>query len=136
MISKKIFFHAPTKRNNKSFRYAMPKIQITNKYGSVKVGEGNRSILGALNSDSLTTRKPADIKKVLSYCLSTVPSSICNSDGILGRTTKSKLKDILLQDLKDHIKKGPQSLQEKTVVNMFALINTIFNKSSTYAEFT
>ena len=113
----------------------MPKIQITNKYGSVKVGEGNRSILGALNSDSLT-RKPVDIKKVLSHCLSTVPSSICNSDGILGRTTKSKLKDILLQDLKDHIKKGPQSLQEKTVVNVFALINTIFSNSSTYAEFT
>ena len=114
----------------------MPKIQITNKYGSVKVGEGNRSILGALNSDSSTTRKPVDIKKVLSHCLSTVPSSICNSDGILGRTTKSKLKNILLQDLKDHIKKGPQSLQEKTVVNMFALINTIFSNSSTYAEFT
>ena len=49
---------------------------------------------------------------------------------------KSKQKDILLQDLKDHTHEGPQSLQEYAiVVDMIALINTILNKSSTYSEF-
>ena len=72
----------------------------------------------------------------MSYSLSLVPLSICNSNGSRRHTAKFKLKDSLLQDIEDHAKEGPKSRQEfAIVVNMIALINTILNKSSTYAEF-
>ena len=74
----------------------MRKIQITKTVGSVKVAEVNRNILGALNSYSLKTRKPFDFKRSLSYSLSAVRLSICNTDGTRRHTAKSKLKYILL----------------------------------------
>ena len=46
------------------------------------------------------------------------------------------MKDIILQELEDHTNEGPQPLQEyPIVVDMTALMTTILNKSSTYAEF-
>ena len=58
----------------------MPKIRVTKKDGSVKDVEVNRNILGALNSYSLKTGKTVDFKMTLSYCLSSLPSSIYNPD--------------------------------------------------------
>ena len=61
---------------------------------------------------------------------------MCNPNGSRQHTAKSKLKDILLQDLEDHTKEGPQSLLEYAIfVNRIALINTILNKSSAYVKF-
>ena len=61
---------------------------------------------------------------------------MCNADGSRRHIAKSKLKDILQQDLEDHTYEGPQSLQEyANIVDMIPLINTILNKSSTYSEF-
>ena len=46
------------------------------------------------------------------------------------------MKDILLPDLEDHTNEGVQSLQEYPIVlDIIALITTVLNKSSTYAEF-
>ena len=137
LISKEISFHATIKKDNyKFFRRVMRKIRITKRDGSVEVAEVNRNILRAFNSYSLKAGKPVDFKKALFFPLSSVPLSICNPDGSRRHTAKSKLKDILLQDLEDHAHEGPQSLQEYAiVVDMIALINTILKKSSTYSEF-
>ena len=119
--------YAPIK---KSFGYAIPKIQKTKKDGAVKFAEVKRKILEALNPSSVKTGKPVGAKKTLSFSLSLVPLSVCIPDGCRRHLAKSKLKDILLQDLEDHTNEGPQSLQEYAiVVNMVALINTILNKS-------
>ena len=97
----------------------MPKIRVTIKDGSVKDAEVNRSILGALNSYHLKTGKTVDFKMTLSYCLSSLPSSICNLD----RTRRLYQWRL-------------QSLQEYAIlVDMTALINTILSKSLTYAKF-
>ena len=56
----------------------MPKIRVTKKDGSAKDAEVNRNILVALNSYSLKTGKTVDFKMTLSYCLSSLPSSICS----------------------------------------------------------
>ena len=49
---------------------------------------------------------------------------------------KRKLRDISLEDLEGHTNEGSQSLQKyATVVDVTALMNTILNKSSTYAKF-
>ena len=46
------------------------------------------------------------------------------------------MKDVLLQDLEDHNNERLQSLQEYAIlVDIIALMNTILNKSSTYAKF-
>ena len=46
------------------------------------------------------------------------------------------MKDILLQDIEDHINEGLQSLQEYAIiVDIIALMDTILNKSLTYTEF-
>ena len=43
---------------------------------------------------------------------------------------------LIKKDLEDHTYEGPQSPQEYAiVVDIIALINTIFSKSSTYSEF-
>ena len=136
LIYKETLFHTSIKKNNyKSFPPVIPKIRITKKYGSAKVAKVNRNILRALNYYNLRIGKTVDFKKTLLYSLSAALLSICNPNGSRRHTGKSKLKYILLQDLEDHTKEGPQSLQEyAVVVNMIALINTILNKSSTYAE--
>ena len=84
----------------------MPKIRITKRDGSVKVTEGNRNILGALNSYSLSTGKPVDIKKHFCILFLQYLKSILNSDGSRGHTAKRKLKNISLQDLEDQEDQG------------------------------
>ena len=112
------------KHNYRSFRYVILKIQITKKVRGVKVKEVTRNILAA--SNSLNTGKHVYFKKALLYSYSPVP---CR------HIAKNKLKDILLQDLEDHINEGPQSLQEYAIViNMIALTISILNKSSSYAD--
>ena len=137
MISIEISCHPLTKKNNyKPFPLAIRKIRIIKKARKVKVAEVNRNILGALDYYSLKTGKPVDFKKTLSYSLSPLLLTICKLDGTRRQTTKCKLKDVLLQDLEDHNNERLQSLQEYAIlVDIIALMNTILNKSSTYAKF-
>ena len=77
-------------------------IRLYKKDGKDKVEELNRSILGILNSYILKTGKPADFKKVLPYALFPVHLSISNPDKCRRDTAKSKLNDILMQELENH----------------------------------
>ena len=97
----------------------MPKIRVTKKDGSVKDAEVNRNILGALNSYSLKTGKTVDFKMTLSYCLSSLPSSIYNPERTR-RLYQWRLK----------------SLQEYAIlVDMTAFINIILSKSLRFTKF-
>ena len=137
MISIEISCHPLTKKNNyKPFPLAIRKIRITKKDRKVKVAEVSRNILRALDYYSLKIGKPVYFKKTLPYSLSPLLLTICKLDGTRRQTTKCKLKDVLLQDLEDHNNEGLQSLQEYAIlVDIIALMNTILNKSSTYAKF-
>ena len=80
----------------------MRKIRLTKKDGNVKVEDVNRNILGILNSYILKTGKPVAFHKALPYALFSVHLSISNLNEWRRDTSKSKLNDILLQDLENH----------------------------------
>ena len=105
----------------------MRKIGMTKKDGCAKVEEVNRDILGISNSYSLKTGKPADFKKALPYALFSVHLVISSPDESLQHTAKSKLNDILLQDLENHTYEFSSDYA--------IVVNAILNKSSTYSEF-
>ena len=50
-------------------------------------------------STSYTTKKPVDIEKAMSHPLSSVPLSLCTSDGATCKTVKSKLCDASISEL-------------------------------------
>ena len=96
LISKEISFHAPI-----SF-YVVRNIRLNKKDGKVKVEELNRTISGILNSYIIKTGKPVDFKKTLLCALFLVHLSISNPDECRRDTAKTKLNDILMQDLENH----------------------------------
>ena len=103
-ISKEISFHASIKKSSYNLcRHVVPNIRIPKQDGSVRVAEVNRNILETLNSYSLKIGKSVDFKKELSYSFSPVPLNLCHPDGFRRHTRKCKLKDILIQDLEDHV---------------------------------
>ena len=104
----------------------MRKIGMTKKDGCAKNEEVNRDILEISNSYSLKTGKPADFKKALPYALFSVHLVISSPDESLQHTAKSKLNDILLQDLENHTYEFSSDYA--------IVVNTILNKSSTYSE--
>ena len=137
LILKEVPFHDAIKKNGyKTFRNIFCKTQVKKKDGNLKVAEVNRNILGTLNSYSIKTGRAVDFEKALSYPLSPVPLSISNPDGSRRSTAKSKLKDILLQFRETTVNEEPDLSQDSAIlVDMIALINTINETASTYAEF-
>lgn len=73
----------------------MHKIWISRNDESGNVAEVNKNILGALNSGSLSTGKPVDFKRALSYSLSLNLLSIYNLHGSLWYTTIKQIKRYL-----------------------------------------
>ena len=128
-ISKEVSLHAAIKKNYQSFAFVMPNISITKKDENVKDAEGNKNILQALSSYSLSTGKPVDIRH---RCIPFLQYLELYSTP-MGDTAKSKLKDVLRQEPEDKSKKA---LEQCTIVNVIVLINAILKKLSAYAEFT
>jgi hypothetical protein len=90
---KEIHFHDPIKRNTvKGFNYVPSKKKAQIK----KNVEVNRDILARLIYLSNSSGRIIDFEKVLTYPLSNVPLSLCNPNGAMRKTNKSKLSQLLL----------------------------------------
>ena len=111
LISKEISYHAPIKKNNyKSFPHVMRKIRITKKDASVKVAEVNRNILGALNSYKLKDRETSRFQKGIVVFSFSITFKHLQRRRKSSTYSEEHIKNILLQDLEDHINEGLQSL--------------------------
>ena len=88
ILSDEVSFHSPIKRNKLlNFKTCYKQATKSNK----KSVEVNRDILSMLLSLTVRKQKVIDFQAALSYPLSQVPLSLCNSDGSMRKTVKSKL---------------------------------------------
>ena len=120
-----------------SFWKISAKCTIKSNDGKTKTAEVNWSILSALNSYSIKSAVALDFRQLLHYPLCLVPLSIFNGDGSRRRTSKSKLKEVLLIGVGSLDKSVLASFPEDVLlVDLIALINTkVFELPSTYEEF-
>ncbi|MEM7298253.1 MAG: hypothetical protein AAF391_08310 [Bacteroidota bacterium] len=98
ILTDEVLFHSPIKRNKllnfqtNSFKQSKAKNKST---------EVNRDILSMLLSLSVRKQKVIDFQTALSYPLSQVPLSLCNADGSMRKTVKSKLVQCILSRAND-----------------------------------
>jgi hypothetical protein len=130
-----LFHQSIAKNNYKNFRNSSKTFKVKNKDGTYTIAEVNRNILGALASYSLKTGTAVDFEKALQYPLSPVPLSISHADGTQRGNVKSKLKDIILDDVKELSFDETKNIKrDVVVVDMMGLMNTVTKIPSTYFE--
>ena len=138
ILSCEKLFHATLQKNSfMSFAKISAKCTIKSKDGKTITAEVNRSILSALNSYSIKSTVALDFRKILEYPLCPVPLSICNGDGTRRRTSKSKLKEVLLADSESFDKAILNTFpKDVLLVDLIALISTmVYDLPATYEEF-
>ena len=129
LIKRNVPFHDPIKRNEiKGFNSMIKKNSSTKK--SVDV---NRDILAHLLYLSNNKGKIIDFGKALEYPLSTVPLSLCNANGSMRKTNKSKLSQIIMSKSNEEV---TDASKENTVyiVDLMALIRVITEIPNTFED--
>ena len=95
--------------------------------------EVNRDILARLMYLSCTESKVIDFKAALEYPLSDLPLSLCNADGTMRKTSKSKLANLILSTSNDQ---NHEAEKESTayVVDLMALVRLMKEIPETFEE--
>ena len=123
-------FHDPIKRYTiKSFGCNTKKTVLSNK----KSIDVNRDILAKLLSISIKQEKKIDFEKALTHPLSEVPLSLCNADGSMRKTNKSKLaKNILSRIIEES--SDFNKIHTAFIVDFMALVRTMSQLPETFEE--
>lgn len=128
---KSVTFHTPIKRNPvKTFKFNVKKTITKNN----KTIEVNRDILSKLLSIAIKQDKKIDFEKSLEYPLSEVPLSICNADGSMRKTCKSKLSKAILSRTNSETPPRIKKEQSAFIIDLMALIRTVSPIPDTFEE--
>jgi hypothetical protein len=107
----------------------------------VKSVEVNQNILGTLLSFSAKSGQAIDLKNALEYPLCPVPLSLANPDGSRRVTTKSKLTEIIIKNVKSPVlhpreSQPPKETVSAFIVDMMASVRSITRVPETYEDLT
>ena len=132
ILTKEIAIHNPIKRNPiKNFNTSRRKTVLK---GGKKTIEVNRNILAKLFSISLKQDEKIDFQKALVFPLSEVPLSLCNPDGSMKKTNKSKLSTQILALKNESPQIQPTKSTAAVVVDLIALIRSMVQIPTTFEE--
>ena len=107
----------------------------------VKSVEVDRNILGTLLSFSAKSGQAIDFKRALEYPLCPIPLSLANPDGSRRVTTKSKLTEIIIKNVKSPLlhpreSRPPKGTVSAFIVDMMASVRSITQVPETYEDLT
>ena len=131
-------FHDTLTRNKLVLFKDCGKNVVVKKDGKLKSIEVNRNIIGNLLALSAKTGQLIDFNKALEFPLCPVDLNLSNPDGSRRSMQKSKLTEIIIQELTlmDNAE-FPQKFEVIAyVVDLMALVRTITNIAGTYEELT
>lgn len=121
--------HDPIKRNNiKGFRSS-----TNRKVKEKNAAEVNRDILARLLYLSSKASKVIDFEKALTYPLSDVPLSLCNADGSMRKTSKSKLANKILSQSNEQTH-AVEKEHTVYIVDLMALVRVISEIPETFED--
>ena len=139
--SSKVKFHDPIKRRKlQLFSNSSKKVTIEQNK-KVKSVEVDRNILGTLLSFSAKSGQAIDFKRALEYPLCPIPLSLANPDGSRRVTTKSKLTEIIIKNVKSPLlhpreSRPPKGTVSAFIVDMMASVRSITQVPETYEDLT
>ena len=138
LLSDEIKFHDTLTRNKLVLFKDCGKNVVVNKDGKLKSIEVNRNIIGNLLALSAKTGQLIDFNKALEFPLCPVDLNLSNPDGSRRSTQKSKLTEIIIQELTlmNNAEFPQKSEVIAYVVDLMALVRTITNIPGTYEELT
>ena len=139
--SSEVKFHDPIKKTKLHLFSSSSKKVTIEENKKVKCVEVNQDILGTLLSFSAKSEQAIDFAKALEYPLCPVPLSLANPDGSRRVTSKSKLIEVIIKNVKSPVShpresQPPKEIVSAFIVDMMACLRGITQIPETYEDLT